>query len=60
MLAQHDATTMKTKSLNHGHPFPATVISRAERWYFRFHSPLAPGVRRGLRPSVESGAPQAR
>ena len=26
----------KTKSLYHGHRFPAIVISRAVRWYFRF------------------------
>ncbi|MEM5380744.1 IS6 family transposase, partial [Paraburkholderia azotifigens] len=26
----------KTKSLYHGHRFPATVISHAVRWYFRF------------------------
>jgi len=25
-----------TKSLYHGHRFPAAVISRAVRWYFRF------------------------
>src|SRR5258708_29758010 len=27
---------MKAKSLYHGHRFPAVVISRAVRWYFRF------------------------
>ena len=26
----------KTKSLYHGHRFPAVVISCAARWYFRF------------------------
>ena len=26
----------KTNSLYHGHRFPAVVISRAVRWYFRF------------------------
>ncbi|MBB2927235.1 transposase-like protein [Paraburkholderia silvatlantica] len=26
----------KTKSLYHGHRFPAVVISCAVRWYFRF------------------------
>lgn len=26
----------KTKSLYHGHRFPASVISPAVRWYFRF------------------------
>ena len=26
----------KTKSLYHGHHFPAVVISCAVRWYFRF------------------------
>ena len=30
----------KTKSLYHGHRFPATVISHAVRWYFRFHLSL--------------------
>jgi len=25
-----------TKSLYHGHRFPASVISHAVRWYFRF------------------------
>ncbi len=29
-----------TKSLYHGHRFPATVISHAERWYFRFRLSL--------------------
>ena len=28
--------TKKTKSLCHGHRFPAVVISCAVRWYFRF------------------------
>jgi putative transposase len=26
----------KTKSLYHGHRFPAVIISCAVRWYFRF------------------------
>ncbi len=26
----------KTKSLYHGHRFPAVIISHAVRWYFRF------------------------
>jgi len=30
----------KTKSLYHGHRFPGAVISRAVRWYFRFHLSL--------------------
>jgi putative transposase len=30
----------KTKSLYHGHRFPATVISHAVRWYFRFQLSL--------------------
>ncbi|MEM5386765.1 IS6 family transposase [Paraburkholderia phymatum] len=30
----------KTKSLYHGHRFPATVISCAVRWYFRFQLSL--------------------
>ncbi|MGF6919837.1 IS6 family transposase [Paraburkholderia sp. 40] len=30
----------KTKSLFHGHRFPASVISRAVRWYFRFQLSL--------------------
>nr|WP_302056715.1 IS6 family transposase [Paraburkholderia sp. CNPSo 3281] len=30
----------KTKSLYHGHRFPAAVISHAVRWYFRFHLSL--------------------
>jgi putative transposase len=30
----------KTKSLSHGHRFPATVISHAVRWYFRFQLSL--------------------
>ena len=30
----------KTKSLYPGHRFPATVISHAVRWYFRFHLSL--------------------
>jgi hypothetical protein len=29
-----------TKSLYHGHRFPAAVISRAVRWYFRFQLSL--------------------
>jgi putative transposase len=34
-----DAVT-KTKSLYYGHRFPATVISHAVRWYFRFQLSL--------------------
>src|ERR1700682_2492509 len=30
----------KTKSLYHGHRFPAAVISSAVRWYFRFQLSL--------------------
>jgi hypothetical protein len=30
----------KTKSLYHGHRFPAVVISCAVRWYFRFNLSL--------------------
>src|SRR5260370_38259290 len=30
----------KTKSLYHGHRFPAAVISHAVRWYFRFQLSL--------------------
>lgn len=30
----------QTKSLYHGHRFPATVISHAVRWYFRFQLSL--------------------
>jgi putative transposase len=30
----------KTKSLDHGHRFPAVVISCAVRWYFRFNLSL--------------------
>ena len=30
----------KTNSLYHGHLFPATVISHAVRWYFRFQLSL--------------------
>src|SRR5882672_2588267 len=30
----------KTKSLYHGHRFPATVTSHAGRWYFRFQLSL--------------------
>jgi putative transposase len=30
----------KTKSLYHGHRFPAVVISHAVRWYVRFHLSL--------------------
>lgn len=30
----------KTKSLYHGHRFPAVVISQAVRWYFRFNLSL--------------------
>lgn len=30
----------KTKSLYHGHRFPATIISHAVRWYFRFQLSL--------------------
>ncbi len=30
----------KTKSLYHGHRFPAGVISCAVRWYFRFNLSL--------------------
>jgi putative transposase len=29
-----------TQSLYHGHRFPAAVISRAVRWYFRFQLSL--------------------
>ncbi len=29
-----------TKSLYHGHRFPAAVISQAVRWYFRFNLSL--------------------
>ena len=32
--------TTKRKSLYHGHRFPATVISHAVRWYFRFQLSL--------------------
>ena len=32
--------TTKAKSLYHGHRFPATVISHAVRWYFRFQLSL--------------------
>jgi putative transposase len=32
--------TKKTKSLYHGHRFPAVVISCAVRWYFRFNLSL--------------------
>ena len=32
--------TTKSKSLYHGHRFPATVISHAVRWYFRFQFSL--------------------
>jgi putative transposase len=35
----NDAMT-RTKSLYHGHRFPATVISHAVRWYFRFQLSL--------------------
>ncbi|SOY44340.1 hypothetical protein CBM2589_B120303 [Cupriavidus taiwanensis] len=30
----------RTKSLYHGHRFPAAVISHAVRWYFRFNLSL--------------------
>jgi putative transposase len=30
----------KTKSLYHGHRFPATIISHAVRWYYRFNRSL--------------------
>ncbi len=30
----------KTKSLYHGHRFPASIISHAVRWYFRFQLSL--------------------
>lgn len=30
----------KTKSLYHGHRFPAAIISQAVRWYFRFQLSL--------------------
>ncbi|PRX97646.1 DDE superfamily endonuclease [Paraburkholderia sp. BL25I1N1] len=30
----------KTKSLYHGHRFPASVISRTARWYYRFQLSL--------------------
>ncbi len=30
----------KSKSLYHGHCFPASVISGAVRWYFRFQLSL--------------------
>jgi hypothetical protein len=36
VFAKRDAITTKTKSLYHGHRFPATVISHAVRRYFRF------------------------
>jgi putative transposase len=39
VFAQHEAMT-KTKSLYHGHRFPATIISHAVLWYFRFQRSL--------------------
>ncbi|CAB3805744.1 hypothetical protein LMG27177_05920 [Paraburkholderia fynbosensis] len=30
----------KPKSLDHGHRFPASIISHAVRWYFRFQLSL--------------------
>jgi putative transposase len=30
----------KSKSLYHGHRFPASIISHAVRWYFRFQLSL--------------------
>lgn len=38
-VREHAAMT-KTKSVYHGHRFPATVISHAVRWYFRFQLSL--------------------
>jgi putative transposase len=35
-----DGAMKKTKSLYHGHRFPASVISCAVRWYFRFQLSL--------------------
>ena len=34
------AMAKKTRSLHHGHRFPAAVISQAVRWYFRFQLSL--------------------
>jgi hypothetical protein len=36
----YDGVMKKTKSLCHGHRFPAEVISCAVRWYFRFELSL--------------------
>ncbi|VVE59139.1 transposase [Pandoraea sputorum] len=36
----HDEAMRKPKSLYHGHRFPASVISHAVRWYFRFQLSL--------------------
>ncbi|MGF6812928.1 hypothetical protein OKW30_008145 [Paraburkholderia sp. Clong3] len=39
-LVSYDDVMKKTKSLYHGHRFPASVISHAVRWYFRFQLSL--------------------
>ena len=36
----YDEAVRKPKSLYHGHRFPASVISHAVRWYFRFQLSL--------------------
>jgi hypothetical protein len=38
----------KTKSLYHGHRFPAVVISCAVRWYFRLSQHAEPMHQRGV------------
>lgn len=39
-LVDQDAVMKKTKTLYHGHRFPASIISHAVRWYFRFQLSL--------------------
>jgi putative transposase len=48
----------KTKSLYHGHRFPASIISHAVRWYFRFQLSLRDIeellFERGVKPRIDS------
>ncbi|NYH20978.1 hypothetical protein GGD40_000457 [Paraburkholderia bryophila] len=40
VAVRQDDVMKKTRSLYHGHRFPASIISHAVRWYFRFQLSL--------------------
>jgi transposase-like protein len=40
VTGRKDGAMKKSKSLYHGHPFPAGVVCCAVRWYFRFQLSL--------------------